>query len=310
MTGPTAPAGRRRASTRPAGRTAGATLEADPAVHRPPRRALELRRRPHRAGAPGAASASLASSGGNNKAQGCTGLDHPTATSSPWITWPRDGPPVRRQPTRSTARSQLLAAATAAPPLGRAGQRVLDHGLRRHLPADNLQPHSTRTGRPRSFDEITTYTSGARRTSTRSRWRLSPLRRDATRSELGYHGNVRAVSPRDELHGRGIQPPFRPSPAGRRRHADASAPSATRPFTVTFGRYARGHGREPARARQLRTGCSGYIGRDREGRPTTRPGVVTPPQPIPSSPRPPSFTIPSGRRSRSRAAPPTPTATR
>ena len=47
----------------------------------------------------------------------------------------RDGPPVRRQPHLQRHAAELLRRQPQRRQLGRAGQRIVHHGLRRHLPA-------------------------------------------------------------------------------------------------------------------------------------------------------------------------------
>ena len=75
---------------------------------------------------------------------------------------PRDGSPVRRQPSVQRQPAQLLERQPQRGALGRAGQRLLDHGVRGHLPDRRPAARTaTHTSRSAASKRSTTYTSPA-----------------------------------------------------------------------------------------------------------------------------------------------------
>ena len=107
-----------------------------PGRHRPARRRVQLRHRAHRARRQRrrrrAASASSAATARRAAAPACR---HRSATSSPSTTWPTRWATSSPATTRSTAPSQLRGRQPQRRHVGRARQRLVDHGLRGHLPA-------------------------------------------------------------------------------------------------------------------------------------------------------------------------------
>ena len=86
-------------------------------------------------GQPGGGVANLGVVGRSNKAGGCTGIPTPIGRLlRDRLRRPRDGPPVQRQPSVQRQPAQLLRRQPQRGELGRAGQRLVDHGVRGHLP--------------------------------------------------------------------------------------------------------------------------------------------------------------------------------
>ena len=240
-------------------------------------------------GNPGGGVASLGVVGGNSKAQGCTGpLGSGRRLLRRRLRRPRDRASVRRQPHVQRQPGELRRREPQRRELGRARQRLLDHGLRRHLPAGQhpaaQRPvlvaaelrggHQPRHGRPASDQR------GADVLAERLQRRRE---RGADRRALELRGHrlvparlqrldLRADRPRGELQRRGDQGRDRDDPRlpGRRhRHRHRDRQPGRRADRRGLRRHLRRDARRTPTSRIRSPSSTGSGPRARPPRPST-----------------------------------------
>ena len=139
-------------------------------------------------GQPGGGVANLGVVGRSNKAGGCTGIPTPIGDFyADRLRGARDGPPVQREPPVQRQPAELLGRQPQRRHLGRAGLRLLDHGLRGHLPRPTTSSRTaTRTSRSAASRR-------SRRTRRRTRRRSTRCRRSSLR-HFGGGNEVQVVT--------------------------------------------------------------------------------------------------------------------
>ena len=147
--------------------------------------------------------ANLGVIGGNSKAGGCTGLPTPVGD---YFAVDYVAHEMGHQFNGNHTFNGTLAncggnrsGATSVEP----GSRLLDHGLRRHLPQDNLQPHSDPYWAPKSYEEILSLVTSTAPADQRGPERLAArLRRHGLVHAELRRQDRRPVHARHELHRR------------------------------------------------------------------------------------------------------------
>ena len=254
----------------------------------------QLRHRPHRPGRrTAAASPAWAWSAAAARPRAAPASPPRSATSTPSTTWPTRWATSSPATTPSTAPSATARRSNRnAGHLGRAGQRLLDHGLRRHL--RHRQP-ADRTATPTGRSAASTRSPPTPRAP-------RPAVNEVQMAALtGFDGQpavpARATTAQlsapimrgTNFTAAGIKAAIEASPAGRPAAPSRSAPSSDTGFTVTFGGTPGRQPTWPAAARQLQRRLHRLRRRDRPpaARLTKRRLPVTPTgNTRPSSPSP------------------------
>jgi hypothetical protein len=246
-------------------------------------------------GLPGGGVASLGVVGGNNKAQGCTGLPTPVGDffAVDYVSHEMGHQFAGNHTfngTISNCSGGNRSAANSVEP-GSGSSIMAYAGI---CGTDNLQPHSDPYWSQRSFDEIVTYTSAAETNINEVQMgALTDFLTNGESFQLQYNGSTSAPIVRGtNFTTAGVQAAIQGIagwPAGG--NAAVSALTDTG-FTITFGGTLAG-----ANVSELElvncSGCSGYVGEIAKGGATTRRGTVTPTgNNFPLVTTPASFTIP------------------